>query len=228
VAPPRRHPSRFGSDEGPQHRCARPPLCSPSTAVSAKTPRRPDAAAPTARPSRGCAAYPRGDRVSCTVPEVPLPPRTRSLCPPGPHGARSARSRPVRRCCHCDVGVDVPIDVGSPATTSQVSGASPVGGAGLRSLPAKQHAPKARPTTDHGGWPAGGVPSRLSSTNGLGAWTCAAAGSRTFALDRRASRPSCTTGPRASSWPVGRGRHPTLGAVKQAHGSPAPLVVEWP
>jgi hypothetical protein len=31
-------------------------------------------------------------------------------------------------------------------------------GAGLRSLPAKQHASTARPTTNHGGWPAAGLP----------------------------------------------------------------------
>jgi hypothetical protein len=64
-----------------------------------------------------------------------------------------------------------------------------LGPAGLRSLPAKQHAPKVRPTTHHREWPAGVVPGRPSSTNGLPAWTCAAAGCRTFALDRRASLP---------------------------------------
>src|SRR6266511_1551726 len=67
--------------------------------------------------------------------------------------------------------------------------ASPVGGAVLRILPAKQHAPKARPTTHHRQWPAGGVPGRPSSTNGLTASTCAVTGCRTFALDRQASPP---------------------------------------
>ncbi len=41
-----------------------------------------------------------------------------------------------------------------------------MGGEGLRRLPAKQHAPKARPTTHHRQWPAGGVPGRPSSANG--------------------------------------------------------------
>jgi hypothetical protein len=94
-----------------------------------------------------------------------------------------------------DVGVDVPIAVGVAGNHRPGARGSPVGGAGLRSLPAKQHAPKARSTTNHDEWPAGVVPGRPSSTNDLTAWTCAAAECRTFALDRRASRPSCTTKP---------------------------------
>jgi hypothetical protein len=68
-----------------------------------------------------------------------------------------------------------------------------VGWAGLRSLPAKQHAPKARPLTATDRGRRGVVPGRPSSTNGYAAWSCAAAGCRTFALDGRASRPADTT-----------------------------------
>jgi hypothetical protein len=70
--------------------------------------------------------------------------------------------------------------------------------AGLRSLPAKQHAPKARPTTDHRQWPAGGVAGQAVKHEWLDRLDLRCGGSRTFALDRRASRPSCTTRPRAS------------------------------
>jgi hypothetical protein len=90
---------------------------------------------------------------------------------------------------------DVPIDVGVAGHHGPGAPRRPVGQAGLRSSPAEQHAPKARPPTHHPPWPAG-RPGRPSSANGCTVGTCAAAGSRTFALDRRASRPSCTTPPR--------------------------------
>jgi hypothetical protein len=73
----------------------------------------------------------------------------------------------------------------------------PAGGAGLRSLPAKQHAPKARPTTNHRQWPAAVVPSRPSSTNGCTAWT---------APWRGAGHSRLTAGHRAPAAPPGPGR----------------------
>jgi len=118
-----------------------------------------------------------------------------------------------------DVKVDVGNDVGSLATSGPGARASPVRGAGLRSLPAKQHAPKARPTTDHAEWPAGVVPGRPSSTNGLAAWNCAVTGCRTFALDRRASLPWLRH--ERPGDPVGQyagGRHPTGVVVNRSQG----------
>jgi hypothetical protein len=52
-------------------------------------------------------------------------------------------------CVGNDVGVDVGNDVGVKSARPKAAGAEP---AGLRSLPAKQHAPKARPSsaTDRG------------------------------------------------------------------------------
>ena len=50
-----------------------------------------------------------------------------------------------------DVGIDVGNDVGVNGLSHGGTGAGP---AGLRSLPAKQHAPKARPLTRHRPWPA--------------------------------------------------------------------------
>ena len=44
-----------------------------------------------------------------------------------------------------NVGIAVPMTKGSPANTEPGEQGSTVGGAGLRSLPAKQHAPKVRP-----------------------------------------------------------------------------------
>jgi hypothetical protein len=79
---------------------------------------------------------------------------------------------------------------GSTASTTVAPGPGP---AGLRSLPAKQHAPKARPSpaTDRGR--RGEVPGRPSSTNDCAVRACAAAECRTFALDGRASRRDGTT-----------------------------------
>jgi hypothetical protein len=92
------------------------------------------------------------------------------------------------------VGSSVGFRVGVNALGHRGTGPGP---AGLRSLPAQQHAPKARPSpaTDCGR--RGVVPGRPSSTNGCTAWTCAVAGCRTFALDGRASCPAGTTAPRA-------------------------------
>jgi hypothetical protein len=88
------------------------------------------------------------------------------------------------------VGTSVPTSVGVQGLGHGGAGPGPPG---LRSLPAKQHAPKARPlpATDRGR--RGVVPGRPSKANGCAVGTCATAGCRTFALDRRASRPASTT-----------------------------------
>jgi hypothetical protein len=66
------------------------------------------------------------------------------------------------------------------------------GPAGLRSLPAKQHAPKARPSaaTDRGRH--GVVPGQAVKGEWLRRESRLAAGCRTFALDRQAARPSAS------------------------------------
>ena len=89
------------------------------------------------------------------------------------------------------VGTSVPTSVG---VNGLGHGGARSGPAGLRSLPAKQHAPKARPlpATDRGR--RGVVPGRPSRANGRAVGSCAAAGCRTFSLDRRAARPAGTTG----------------------------------
>src|SRR5829696_9012867 len=99
--------------------------------------------------------------------------------------ASEARGTPPLRVGN-DVGVDVGNDVGVNDLGHRDTGPAP---AELRSLPAKQHAPKARllPATDRGR--RGVVPGRPSRTNGCAVGSCAAAGCRTFALDGRASRP---------------------------------------
>jgi hypothetical protein len=76
--------------------------------------------------------------------------------------ASEARGTPPLRVGN-DVGVDVGNDVGVKPPRPRAAGAKP---AGLRSLLAKQHAPKARPSpaTDRGR--RGGVPGRPSRTNG--------------------------------------------------------------
>src|SRR5215217_3350299 len=104
------------------------------------------------------------------------------------HWTTEPRGTPLLRVGN-DVGIDVGNDVGVKPPWPRVARAGP---AGLRSLPAKQHAPKARPhpATDRGR--RGGIPGRPSSTNGCAVGTCAAAGCRTFALDRQAARPAST------------------------------------
>jgi hypothetical protein len=100
---------------------------------------------------------------------------------------------------------------------SSVGGRAPrprrhrAGTPGLRSLPAKQHAPKARPlpATDRGRQ--GVVPGRRSRANGLAVGACAVAGCRTFTLDCRPARPASTTDLRRSWWPVRRGEGPPPG-----------------
>src|SRR5215211_8590250 len=119
-----------------------------------------------------------------------------------------------------DVGVDVGNDVGVKPPWPRVARAGP---AGLRSLPAKQHAPKARPSpaTDRGR--RGVVPGRPSRTNGCAVRSCAAAGSRTFALDRRTSPPQLHHEP--SGDPGGQqagGRHPWAVSVKLIAMLPSP------
>jgi hypothetical protein len=61
------------------------------------------------------------------------------------------------------VGLDVGVAVGSPPPSRTGEARRPVCGAGLRSLPAKQHAPKARPSPRHRPWPAS---SRLPYSKG--------------------------------------------------------------
>jgi hypothetical protein len=61
------------------------------------------------------------------------------------------------------VGIDVGVAVGSPPPSRTGEARRPVCGAGLRSLPAKQHAPKARPSPRHRPWPAS---SRLPYSKG--------------------------------------------------------------
>jgi hypothetical protein len=64
----------------------------------------------------------------------------------------------------------------------------------LRSLPAKQHAPKARPSfTRHPPWPARRGPEQAVKGEWVRRGCRAVAGCRTFALDGRASRPISTT-----------------------------------
>jgi hypothetical protein len=68
-------------------------------------------------------------------------------------------------------------------------------------------------------WEAARVPWWPSSTNGHCRGTCAAMGSRTFVLDRRALVPHLHHGgPRRSCWPVCRGRRCP---------PPVPLFVGW-
>jgi hypothetical protein len=105
------------------------------------------------------------------------------------HWTTEPRGTPLLRVGN-DVGVDVGNDVGVKPPRPRVARAGP---AGLRSLPAKQHAPKARPSPATHRGRRGVVPGRPSSTNGCAVGTCAAAGCRTFALDGQASRPAGTT-----------------------------------
>ena len=102
------------------------------------------------------------------------------------HGIR--RYRPVKGTWVASV--DIRVGISGLGLGRGGAGSGP---AGLRSLPAKQHAPKARPSpaTDRGR--RGMVPGSPSRTNGCTVRTCAAAGCRTFALDGRASRPAGTT-----------------------------------
>jgi hypothetical protein len=66
-----------------------------------------------------------------------------------------------------------------------------VGGAGLRSLPAKQHAPKARPCIRHAPRPAAaGIQAAVQQRAGLGGWFSVAAEGGTTQPPSPAVRPS--------------------------------------
>jgi hypothetical protein len=76
---------------------------------------------------------------------------------------------------------------------------------GLRSLPAKQHAPKARPSpaTDRGR--RAGVPGRPSRTNGLAVGAARRRGAGHSPLTAGQSRPTAPRAFRRAWWPVRRG-----------------------
>jgi hypothetical protein len=96
------------------------------------------------------------------------------------------------------VGISVGISVGGRRPDEgRVSWARRWAGQGCgacqRSSTRRRRVPPLTTTSGRPAW----VPARLSSTNGCTASTYAVAGSRTFALDSRASCPSRTTRPRA-------------------------------
>src|SRR4029453_9290370 len=114
------------------------------------------------------------------------------------HWTTEPRDTPLLRVGN-DVGVDVGNDVGVNAPGPRVARAGP---AGLRSLPAKQHAPKARPSpaTDRGR--RGVVPGRPSSTNGCAVGTCGAAGTGHSRLPARHRAPPAPRLFRRAWWPA--------------------------
>jgi hypothetical protein len=165
---------------------------------------------------------------------APLPPRgasqPRFLRLTGPtkgngaaqmHSSIEARGTPPLRVGN-DVGVDVGNDVGVEGLGHGGTGPGRQGcGACQRSSTRRRRV--LSPATDRGRHRV--VPGRPSRTNGCAVGTCAVAGCRTFALDRRASRPASTTGLPASlvaskpgggdspRTPLHRGRH---GAARYA------------